>query len=61
MRLYPGIKVSRSFVRDEIFSVLLNIDFRKLLITIFLLILKRVNIYFNNEFIKLYIRLEYLL
>jgi hypothetical protein len=49
MRLYLGTKVSRSFIKE------------KLLTTIFLLILKRVNIYFNDEFIELYIRLEYLL
>jgi hypothetical protein len=39
---------------------LLNADFRKLSTTIFLSILKKVNIYFNDEFIELYIGLEYL-
>jgi len=60
MRLYPGTKVSRSFVGDKIFSALLNADFRKLSTTIFLSILNKVNIYFNDEFIELYIGLEYL-
>jgi len=68
MRLYPGTKVSRSFVGDspgigsldEIFSALLNTECRSLSTTIFLSILKKVNIYFNDEFIELYIGLEYL-